>query len=126
MGTLLLVAASAFDIALAAFHLNFPSVFRWRKALFGLDAVNRGIIQVMNLSLAFLFVLAGVHAALLAIGILPIDPGARTLLVGAGLFWSLRAVLQVVFFGIVHRISLLFVVLFGLGAAVHFAAAAAN
>jgi hypothetical protein len=92
------------------FHLFFWRLFDWKSQLGRLSAANRGVMQVLNLCLSFVFLLCGVMSLtypneLLAPGL------GRGLLWGMAVFWLLRLIEQPVFFG-VSRISNLFSLLF--------------
>ena len=114
----LIALAGAYDLAFAIFHLGFPLIFRWRQRLAKLDPVNRGIVHVLNLMLAYVFAASGT-ALLLRPDVVAADPLGRGLLfLGAG-FWMLRAALQPVVFGLQHWASRVLMALFVAGALLH-------
>lgn len=104
-----------FHLGIAIFHLFFWRIFRWKEDLDSLNRVNRAIVQILNLCLTFLFfVIAYIsffHSAELLSA-----PLGRTILASIALFWIMRLMLQVVFFGARHRLSMLFIGLFLTGA----------
>lgn len=106
--------AGAFNLGFALFHLAFWRLFDWREDLASLRPVNRAIVPVMNLALTFLLAGAGI--------VMWIDPGSTVVIAGMALFWSFRAVLQPLYFGLRHRLSLLMFALFVAGAILHAAA----
>jgi hypothetical protein len=115
---ILIVAGGVFAAAFAVFHLLFWKLFRWRTDLAKLTSVNRAIVQILNLCLTFLFVvfayLSFVHTAEL----LETDLG-RSVLFLVAVMWYLRAVEQVVFFGLRKPISILFFALFVVGGSLY-------
>lgn len=114
----LVVAGGVFTAAFAVFHLLFWKLFRWRSDLAALTSLNRAIVQILNLCLTFVFVafayLSLVHSAEL----LSTDLG-RSLLFLIAVFWYLRAVEQVIFFGLRRRLSIAFFVIFLVGGSLY-------
>jgi len=110
-----LSAGGVFHLALAVFHLFFWRIFRWKEDLASLTHINRAAMQILNICLALLFFvmmyISFFHAAELLVTSL-----GSTILASIALFWVLRLILQFVFFGARHRISILFVVVFTIGA----------
>lgn len=115
MAATLLLAAGLYHLALAAFHLAFWRLFAWPRDLRHLQPVNRAIMQVLNISLTFVFLFAAYLALFHAPPLLTTDLG-RALLAGGTLFWLLRAAQQVLFFRLRHPASILFFVVTLLGA----------
>ena len=90
-------AAAGYNVALAAFHLGFWRLFRWKDELAKLHPLNRGVMQVMNAMLIFLFL----TVALVQVRFAPELTGTalgRTVLAGMAAFWVVRAILQPFFF----------------------------
>jgi len=112
-------AAAGYNVALAFFHLGFWRMFRWKEELAKLHPVTRGVMQVMNLMLVFLFLgLAGVQV--LNAAELSATPLGRLLMAGATGFWVVRAILQPVFWPTVPKATnAAFIALFMLGAGLH-------
>ena len=103
-----------FNIALVLFHLSFWRVFKWREDLQNLTALNSAIMQVLNISLIvvfaiFSYVSIGHTQALLS------TPLGHSLLVLMALFWFARAFQQILFFGLRHPVSWLFLAVFTTG-----------
>lgn len=114
-----LYAAAGYNVALALFHFAFWRIFRWREELAKLHAVNRGVMQVLNLMLAFaLLLFAGLQ--LLRADEMTGTALGRTLQGALVFFWIVRAGLQPVFWPSVPRATnIAFVTLFLLGAGLH-------
>ena len=110
----ILFAGGIYHLALAVFHIFFWRIFHWKEDLASLTRVNRAIVQILNLCLTFVFFAAAYisffHAAELLFA-----PLGRTILASIALFWVFRSILQVVFFGARHRLSILFIVIFLVG-----------
>lgn len=112
-------AAAGYNVALAAFHLGFWRMFRWREELPKLHPANQGVMQVLNLMLTVVFLLvAGLQ--ILRTEEVVTSPLGRTLMAGLMGFWLLRAALQPVFFkALPSSTNVVFVVLFLAGAGLH-------
>ena len=90
-------AAAGYNVALAAFHLGFWRMFRWKDELPKLHPANQGVMQVLNVMLTvFFLLLAGLQV--LRADEMVTSPLGRTLMAGIMGFWLIRAALQPVFF----------------------------
>ncbi len=106
-----LVIGGILHLGWAAFHLGFPRIFKWEKALAPLDVVQSGIMKIMNLCLVFVFLawayLSLVHASLL------VQPGLGRIVVSlVAAFWLFRFILQLVYFKLKHPVSAVLSVFF--------------
>ena len=115
-----LYAAGVLYAGLAVFHLLFWKLFRWKQELAKLGRLNRGAMQILNLCMTLVFVIAAylcfVHPGALADSAL-----GHALLVGLAILWITRGIEQVVFFGWRRAGSLGLVALFALLAGLHLA-----
>jgi len=107
-------AGGLFAAAFAVFHLFFWKLFRWNTDLAKLTSLNRAIVQVLNLSLTFVFVIFAYLAFAHSAEVLSTALG-RALLFSIAALWYLRAIEQIVFFGLRSRLSMMFFVIFLLG-----------
>jgi hypothetical protein len=117
----LIVAAGLFNLAFAVFHVLFWRLFDWRNELARLGVANRGIMQVLNLCLTYVFIVAAVLLLFFPPEAFATEMGAFLLLAMAG-FWLLRAVLQPMFFRLRHPLSQGLLALFVIGTLLHGAA----
>lgn len=115
MKTGFVLAGGVFNAALAVFHLTFWRLFDWRRELRNLTFVNRGIVQTLNLCLAFVLVIFA-YLSLAHAGEMTSSLMGYSLLAGIALFWLARAVLQVVFFRLRRWCSRVFFLVFLFGA----------
>lgn len=113
-----LIAGGAYHLTIAIFHLFFWRIFHWKEDLASLTRVNRSIVQILNLCLTFVFFAAAYLSFFHAAELLS-APLGRAILASIALFWVFRLILQVVFFGARHRLSILFIVIFLVGAALY-------
>jgi len=114
----LIVAAACFNLAFAIFHLFFWRLFRWQQELSRLNMANRGIMQVLNLCLIYVFASTAALLFLFPIEVAGTELG-RFLLAAMTGFWLLRAILQPMFFRLQHPFSKTLFGLFILGTTIH-------
>ncbi|MCG8464483.1 MAG: hypothetical protein MI750_06475 [Xanthomonadales bacterium] len=110
-------AGGLFHVALALFHLMFWKLFRWREQLERLHPINRGIFQVLNLRLSYVFVVFATLSFLFPEDLITSNLG-RALLAAITLFWLMRAFEQLVFFTR-HFFTWLYFLVFLSGAALY-------
>ncbi len=103
-------------IAFAVFHLAFWRLFDWRRELLKLKPVNRGVLQVLNLRLTYVFLVVGFLCFFLPQDLLTTRLGL-VLLGAVSLFCLMRAIEQLIFWKF-DKISAAFVGLFLLGAGI--------
>ncbi|MCB2184770.1 MAG: hypothetical protein KQJ78_00020 [Deltaproteobacteria bacterium] len=100
-----LYAGGLLHVGWGLFHLAFPRLFKWDQTLAPLNPVNRSIMLVMNLCLAFVFITYGYLSVVFAPEMLTTALGRK--LIGAlAAFWLLRLGLQFKFFRTLHPASL--------------------
>ena len=103
-----------YNIILVVFHLLFWRIFNWKEDLRSLSFLNRAIMQVVNLSLTFVFVIFA-YISLIHSEELLITSLGRSLLVFIALFWFARSAMQVVFFKLKNWRSIAFLFFFLVG-----------
>jgi hypothetical protein len=114
----LIVAAGLFNLAFAVFHGFFWRLFQWDRELPRLGVANRGIMQVLNLCLTYVFAITACVLFLFPQEIATSNLGQFLLLAMAG-FWLSRALFQPMFFGWQHRMSGVLFGIFILGMLLH-------
>lgn len=116
---LLIFIGGFYHLALFVFHLFFWKLFDWKRDLSSLKFINRGIVQVLNLRLMWVFLVVAYVSFFHADALLTSALG-KAILVSIALFWLMRGVEQVVFFKLKSAISVAFFAAFLLGAAIYF------
>jgi len=114
-------AAGVFNLVLAAFHLSFWRLFKWPGSLSGTGSVNRGVTQILNLAITYLFALCALMCFLYPAQLAMTALGRFWLAAMTG-FWLARALVQPPFFGLRHVLSLTLFAVFIVGAVIHGAA----
>ena len=118
---LLIWAGGLFHVAFVVFHLTFRKLFRWDDELAKLTSLNRAVVPVLNISLTVVFVLFAFLSFAHAAEMLRTELG-RTLTLAIAVFWYLRAVQQIVFFGLRRKPSLIFFAVVVVGGSLYAAA----
>lgn len=107
----LVILGGLHSLGFALFHVGFWKLFGWPRTLRDTNAVNRGVLQIANVQLVWVFLLAA-GLCLLFPHELASTPHGQAFLLGMSLFWILRLVVQFVWLRIdhplVHALSLLF------------------
>lgn len=115
----LLCIGGFYHLAFFVFHLFFWKLFDWRRDLSSLSAANRAIMQILNLRLMWVGLVAAYISFFHADALLTTVLG-KTILVSIALFWLMRAVEQIVFFKLKGKISAAFFAVFLFGALIYF------
>lgn len=107
-----------FNIGFAIFHIFFWRLFDWKRQLASLSFLNRQVVQILNLCLTFAFLIFAYVSFFHTAELLGTQLG-RALLLLISLFWLLRAVEQVVFFGLSRGVSIAFFAAFLIGSVLY-------
>ncbi|MBS1793701.1 MAG: hypothetical protein JSS81_07600 [Acidobacteria bacterium] len=118
MTTVLFIGA-LYNLAFFLFHLLFWKIFGWKTELRTLGPINRGVMQILNLRLMWVFLVFAYVSAFYGHDLVTSGLG-RTLLAAIALFWLMRAVEQIVFFGLRSAVSVGLTIVFLIGAALYF------
>jgi len=113
-----LFAGGIYNIILIIFHFLFWKLFKWKKDLASLTFINRAVMQVLNLSLTFVFLIFAYISLFHTQELLSTNLG-NTLLLLISIFWFLRAIEQIKFFGLKNKTSIIFFVFFLLGSIIY-------
>jgi len=100
----LIFAGGIYTVALIVFHLLFWRIFKWPETLITLNYVNKATIQVLNVSITFIFFMFAYISFLHTHELLNTQLGRALLVLISGL-WFFRAVQQVVFYKLKHKAS---------------------
>lgn len=111
---LLVKIGGIYNLGFAVFHLFFWKLFHWKEDLASLTSLNRAVMQILNLCLTFVFLLFGYLSLFYTPELLASGLG-KTLLMGIAIFWFLRMIEQIIFFGLRNKRSVAFTVIFLFG-----------
>jgi hypothetical protein len=105
-------------LTFALFHMLFWKIFRWRQDLHRLTPTNRGIMQVLNLRMIYIFLFFGYISLRYQHELLFTSFGEFIVIVIA-LFWLFRAVEQIIFLGLNSIVSVALFVVFLMGSGLY-------
>lgn len=111
----LIFAGGIYTIALIIFHMLFWHIFRWPETLKRLNSVNKATIQVLNISITFIFFIFAYISFAHTHELLNTSLG-RALLTLISFLWLFRAALQIVFYKLKHKASVALTIFFIIGA----------
>ena len=114
----LIIVGGIYTVALIIFHALLWRIFNWPETLMPLNYVNKATIQVLNISITFIFFIFAYISFAHTQELLNTDLG-RTLLVLISSLWLFRAAQQVVFYKLKHKASVALAFYFLLGAVLY-------
>lgn len=115
---IVLTVGGVYIVALIIFHLLFWKLFSWNKDLKRITPINRATMQVMNIALILIFTIFAYISFFHTNELLTTSLG-KTLLLLIGFLWLFRALLQIIFYGLKNKISLLFFIYFFFGGIIY-------
>ena len=113
-----LILGGIFNIVFAVFHVLFWRLFDWKHDLASLANINRQAMQILNICLTFTFLIFAYVSLFHTEELLTTGLG-RGLVMAIAIFWFLRALEQVYFFGMRKMLSVAFFVVFLVGTALY-------
>ena len=114
MKNTLLIVGGFYHLGFAIFHLFFWKVFKWKKDLASLSIVNRAVMQILNLRLTFVFIVVAYISLFYSSEMLSTNLG-KVITASISIFWLLRFVEQLYFFGLKKLFSIILTILFFAG-----------
>ena len=118
LSEVMILIGGFYNLGFAIFHLLFWRLFRWKRDLSSLTFINRSVMQILNLCLTFVFLLMAYISFFNTSELIQTNLG-KALLVGFSLFWFLRMIEQVIFFGIRNSISIILTLIFLFGCVIY-------
>lgn len=94
----LIYIGGAYHLCWATFDFFWPYLFNWKKTLLLLDDFNRPILRITSKLLSFLYASLAYVSIFHARELLETGIG-RSLLIFAALFWTIRAGMQIHYYG---------------------------
>jgi hypothetical protein len=115
MNETLIIIGGFYTVALIIFHVLFWRIFNWPEKLIFLDPTNRATIQVLNISITFIFFIFAYISFAHTRDLLNTQLG-ETMLELISCLWLFRAAQQIVFYKLKHKASVALVFYFLIGA----------
>lgn len=118
MKNTIILLGGFYNLAFAVFHLLFWKIFKWNKELKRMNYVNGNILQILNLSLTFVFIIFAYISLLYTNELISSELG-KVILKLIAFFWFFRALQQIYFFGLKNKISAALFILFLIGSSIY-------
>ena len=118
LSDIMVLIGGFYNLGFAIFHLMFWRLFQWKKDLSKLTFINRSIMQILNLCLTFVFFIMAYISFFFGPELRGTNLG-KTLMTGFSLFWFLRMIEQVIYFGIKNSISIALTLIFLIGCIIY-------
>ena len=118
MNEKLIIAGGIYNIVLIMFHLMFWQLFKWPETLDALNYVNKATIQVLNISITFIFFIFS-YISFVHTQELLTTPLGHSLLLLISVLWLFRAAQQIFFYKLKHKASVGLTVFFLIGAVLY-------
>jgi len=112
----LIYIGGIYCLVFAIFHLAFWKLFDWKNDLPKLKSVNRGVIQVLNLRLTYVFIVVAFISFFFAEDLINTKLG-NVILGAVSIFAVMRAIEQLIFWKI-EKIGVAFFFIFLIGAGI--------
>lgn len=104
MNEKLIIAGGIYNIVLIIFHILFWRLFKWPETLKPLNYVNKATIQVLNISITFIFFIFSYISFAHTQELLNTPLGNSLLALISGL-WLFRVAQQIIFYKLKHMLS---------------------
>lgn len=114
----ILILGGIYNLLIAIFHLSFWRIFNWNNDLKSIRFVNRAIMQILNLSLTFVFFIFAYISFSYTYELLITRLG-HSIIASISVFWFLRAFMQIAFFGMKNKVSVLIFFIFLIGGIIY-------
>ncbi len=115
MNEILIIAGGFCTVALIIFHALFWRIFNWPETLMPLNYINRATMQVLNISITFVFFIFAYISFAHTHELINTQLG-NSLLVLISCLWLFRAAQQVIFYKLKHKASVGLTFFFLIGA----------
>ena len=104
MNEILIIAGGVYTVALIIFHVLFWRIFKWPETLRSLSYINKATMQVLNISITFVFFIFAYISFVHTHELLNTQLG-KSLLVLISCLWLFRAAQQIVFYKLKYKAS---------------------
>jgi len=106
MNKILLIIGGIINVMMVLFHLSFWKIFNWSESLKCLNFMDRGIIQVLNVHVAFAVLVFAVVSIFYYKELISTKLG-KIMLISISVYYFLRAANQLIFFDITELSSII-------------------
>lgn len=106
----LIYIGGVYCLIFAIFHLAFWKLFDWKNELPKLNSINRGVMQVLNLRLTYVFIVVAFISFFFADDLISTKLG-NVILASISIFALMRAIEELIFWKFDKISAVLFVIL---------------
>lgn len=114
----LLILGGIYHVGLIVFHVSFWRIFNWPETIDSLNSVNKSTIQVLNISITFIFLIFAYISFFHTNELIGTSLG-KSILVFLSILWFFRAAQQVYFYKLKHRLSVFLSIYFAIGGIIY-------
>jgi hypothetical protein len=100
------------------FHIFWPKIFKWKESLSGLDLINRSLMYIQSIFLMITFLIFSFIAFFHTNEMISTNLGL-SLIASFALFWLIRSIVQIYFFGYKDKRSIVLIIMFLFGFVIH-------
>lgn len=104
MTSILLYLGAILNLGFGIFHMFFWKLFRWEDELLKVSRINRGIFQVLNIVIIFIFFCFAAVTIFFKDELISTELG-KFVLIFISLFWFIRSALQFIYFKVKNVFS---------------------
>ena len=115
MREIMVIGGGIYMLGLVVFHVLFWRIFKWPETMMSTNEINRSTIQVLNLTITFIFAIFAYISFVHTDELLNTGLG-KAVLILISMLWLFRATLQLVFYDARHKASIGLTIYFLVGA----------
>ena len=101
-----IIIGGIYTLGFLIFHLLFWKVFNWKKGLRLLNEIDKSTMQVLNISLTFVFFIFSYISIFYPDDLISTDLGLSIIIL-ISIFWFFRSIVQIYFYGLTNKFSLI-------------------
>lgn len=113
-----IITGGFYHLSWAVFHVFFPKVFKWETALKNIDFLNQSLMHIQSIFLLITFLIFSFAAFVFTDELINTNLG-RFFIASFGLFWLIRSIVQIYYFGIKNKKANVFQIVFLFGFLIH-------
>jgi hypothetical protein len=113
-----IIAGGFYHLSWAVFHMFFPKVFEWETALKNIGFLNQSLMHIQSIFLLITFLIFSFAAFVFPDELIKTNLG-RYFIASFCLFWLIRSIVQIYYFGIKNKKANLFHIIFIFGFLIH-------
>lgn len=109
--TIILKCGAVYHLLFAVFHIFWPTLFKWDKALAPLDTINKQLLPIMSGLFIYIYLVIALISMFSGPDFLS-TPYGKWFLLSVAVFWLIRSGMQIRYFGLKQKEALVFFLIF--------------